>query len=341
MAPQPRRPGQRTARHPRRQTPATWVGWAGGVGPAPAPARHRHAADATGRDCPRRNCAATTRGSPTRRCGRSTTTRSSRRCSTAGGGRRTETVNRRFAEAAAEVAEPGARGLGAGLPPAARPADAPGDAARPADRLLPARAVPAAGALHAAPPPGRTAARDARRRPGRLPAAAGGAQRRPARGQAARRRRSPPTTQIVLDGRVVRTGAFPVSIDVAEMRGAARPARRAGPGRASCGTTSGRTRRVLLSVDRLDYTKGIEHRLTAYSELLRDGRVKVRDTVMVQVAVPSRERVESYRGPARTGSSARSAGSTASTAGSASPPSTTSTSRSTGPNWPRSTRPPT
>jgi trehalose 6-phosphate synthase len=54
--------------------------------------------------------------------------------------------------------------------------------------------------------------------------------------------------------------------------------------------------RVLLSVDRLDYTKGIEHRLTAYSELLRDGHVKVRDTVMVQVAVPSRERVENYKG---------------------------------------------
>jgi trehalose 6-phosphate synthase len=52
---------------------------------------------------------------------------------------------------------------------------------------------------------------------------------------------------------------------------------------------------VLLSVDRLDYTKGIEHRLTAYSELLRDGLVKVRDTALVQVAVPSRERVSGYR----------------------------------------------
>jgi trehalose 6-phosphate synthase len=58
----------------------------------------------------------------------------------------------------------------------------------------------------------------------------------------------------------------------------------------------GEPRRVLLSVDRLDYTKGIEHRLTAYSELLRDGRMKVRDTVVVQVAVPSRERVENYKG---------------------------------------------
>src|SRR3954449_11680562 len=57
----------------------------------------------------------------------------------------------------------------------------------------------------------------------------------------------------------------------------------------------GQPRRGLLSVARPDYTKGTEHRLTAYSELLRDSRVKVRDTVMVQVAVPSRERVDSYR----------------------------------------------
>ncbi len=100
--------------------------------------------------------------------------------------------------------------------------------------------------------------------------------------------------QITLDDRVVRTGAFPVSIDVAEMRAlAARPdvVDRARQLR----TDLGQPRRVLLSVDRLDYTKGIEHRLTAYSELLRDRRVKVHDSVMVQVAVPSRERVESYR----------------------------------------------
>jgi trehalose 6-phosphate synthase len=99
---------------------------------------------------------------------------------------------------------------------------------------------------------------------------------------------------ITVGGRTVRAGAFPVSIDVAEMRSlAARPdvlnhahqlRRRLGP-----------SKRVLLSVDRLDYTKGIEHRLTAYSELLRDGRIKVGDTVMVQVAVPSRERVEKYQ----------------------------------------------
>ena len=52
---------------------------------------------------------------------------------------------------------------------------------------------------------------------------------------------------------------------------------------------------VILGVDRLDYTKGIEHRLKAFRELLADGRLTVPDTVMVQVATPSRERVEHYQ----------------------------------------------
>jgi trehalose 6-phosphate synthase len=100
--------------------------------------------------------------------------------------------------------------------------------------------------------------------------------------------------EIIVESRVVRTGAFPVSIDVAEMEALARRPdviTRAGQLRDDLG----QPRHVLLSVDRLDYTKGIEHRLTAYSELLRDERVKVRDTAMVQVAVPSRDRVGHYR----------------------------------------------
>ncbi|WP_436522142.1 alpha,alpha-trehalose-phosphate synthase (UDP-forming) [Actinoplanes sp. HUAS TT8] len=99
---------------------------------------------------------------------------------------------------------------------------------------------------------------------------------------------------ITVGGRTVRTGAFPVSIDVREMRAlATRPDVVAEVKQLR--HDLGESKRVLVSVDRLDYTKGIEHRLTAYRELLRDGHVKVRDTVLVQVAVPSRERVESYR----------------------------------------------
>jgi len=52
---------------------------------------------------------------------------------------------------------------------------------------------------------------------------------------------------------------------------------------------------IMLGVDRLDYTKGIGHRFSAYAELLKEGKLDVDDTVLVQVASPSRERVETYR----------------------------------------------
>ncbi len=51
---------------------------------------------------------------------------------------------------------------------------------------------------------------------------------------------------------------------------------------------------MLLGIDRLDYTKGILHRLNAYGELLGEGRLGP-GTVLVQVASPSRERVEAYQ----------------------------------------------
>jgi len=102
------------------------------------------------------------------------------------------------------------------------------------------------------------------------------------------------TGEVSFDGRVVRTGAFPISIDVKEMEDLGRNPdviRRAKEIRADLGDPA----KLILGVDRLDYTKGIEHRLKAYRELLVDGTIKVQDTVMVQVAVPSRERVEQYR----------------------------------------------
>ncbi|HEX7352455.1 bifunctional alpha,alpha-trehalose-phosphate synthase (UDP-forming)/trehalose-phosphatase [Brachybacterium sp.] len=53
--------------------------------------------------------------------------------------------------------------------------------------------------------------------------------------------------------------------------------------------------RIVLGADRLDYTKGIRHRLKAWGELLDDGSIDPHDAVMIQIATPSRERVEAYR----------------------------------------------
>jgi trehalose 6-phosphate synthase len=99
---------------------------------------------------------------------------------------------------------------------------------------------------------------------------------------------------IEVGDRIARVGAFPISIEVDELaRLAATPEVREQA--AQIRRDLGEPDRVMLGVDRLDYTKGIEHRFKAYRELLADGLVKVPDTVLVQVAAPSRERVEHYR----------------------------------------------
>lgn len=96
------------------------------------------------------------------------------------------------------------------------------------------------------------------------------------------------------DGRTVRAAAFPISIDAEEFETLGRSEsveRRAAEIRAALGNP----RKVFLGVDRLDYTKGIHARLKAYGELVSEGHLDVTDSVFVQVATPSRERVEQYR----------------------------------------------
>lgn len=100
--------------------------------------------------------------------------------------------------------------------------------------------------------------------------------------------------EVLMDSRTVRVGAFPISIDASDLDRRARDRdvrRRAKEIRAELGNP----RTVLLGVDRLDYTKGIDVRLNAFTELLAADRVKRGDAVFLQVATPSRERVESYQ----------------------------------------------
>ncbi|MCC5949300.1 MAG: trehalose-6-phosphate synthase [Nitriliruptoraceae bacterium] len=54
-------------------------------------------------------------------------------------------------------------------------------------------------------------------------------------------------------------------------------------------------RRVLLGVDRLDYTKGIPNRLEAIEQLLTEHPEHVGRIAFVQIAVPSRDDVREYR----------------------------------------------
>jgi trehalose-6-phosphate synthase len=94
--------------------------------------------------------------------------------------------------------------------------------------------------------------------------------------------------------RQVRAAVFPISIDTGSLAALAReePVRARA---AEIRTALGNPALVLLGVDRLDYTKGILHRLKAYGELLDDGELDPVQAVLVLVASPSRERVEQYR----------------------------------------------
>ena len=99
--------------------------------------------------------------------------------------------------------------------------------------------------------------------------------------------------ELSFDGRTIHPGAYPVSIDVDRFEALAASEavqRRTAEFRQRLGTD----RKIILGVDRMDYTKGIDIRLHAYRGLLRSERITLDECVFVQVAVPSRERVEQY-----------------------------------------------
>ncbi len=100
-------------------------------------------------------------------------------------------------------------------------------------------------------------------------------------------------TVLSRDGRDIHVSAFPIGIDVERyIEGASRPeiAKRA----AAVRERLGNPKSVLLGVDRLDYTKGIDVRLRAFKELLIEEHFPPGDVVLIQVAQPSRDNVDAY-----------------------------------------------
>jgi trehalose 6-phosphate synthase len=96
------------------------------------------------------------------------------------------------------------------------------------------------------------------------------------------------------DGRIVRVGSFPISIDTADIESRAcdpQVQQRSREIRADLGNPE----LLLLGVDRLDYTKGIDQRVRAVGELFEEGTLRTPQHVMVQIAVPSREEDGHYQ----------------------------------------------
>jgi len=93
-------------------------------------------------------------------------------------------------------------------------------------------------------------------------------------------------------GRTIEVAGFPISIDTQRFQQLA-----ADPEiivQAERFRASWNHRKIILGVDRLDYTKGIDIRLRAFEEVLTRGSVTAKECVFIQVAVPTRQSVDDY-----------------------------------------------
>ena len=93
-------------------------------------------------------------------------------------------------------------------------------------------------------------------------------------------------------GRQVRCSAFPIGIDVDEFQTLAQ-------GKDARDTFESMQReysqrRLLLGIDRLDYSKGIPHRVRSFRELLANYPENRRSATLIQIASPTRESVDAY-----------------------------------------------
>jgi trehalose 6-phosphate synthase len=103
----------------------------------------------------------------------------------------------------------------------------------------------------------------------------------------------PATDRLKAFGRTIKVGAFPIGIDAEEF---ARMLR---------GVTARRMRdlmsaatvfrHLIVGVDRLDYSKGLEERFMGFERYLADNPDMRREVLMVQIAPVSRESVEAYQ----------------------------------------------
>jgi trehalose 6-phosphate synthase/phosphatase len=103
----------------------------------------------------------------------------------------------------------------------------------------------------------------------------------------------PEEDRVWLDEREVRFGVFPMGIDAESFSQlSASPDVHA---QLDAITRDAGGRRILLGVDRLDYTKGLRQRLVAFERLLQDDPSLKDGVRLIQVAVPSRDTIPSYQ----------------------------------------------
>lgn len=100
--------------------------------------------------------------------------------------------------------------------------------------------------------------------------------------------------QIAVGSRPVRLEALPIGIAAAEYAGMIGHDKKTAEQYAEW-VARYQGKKVLLAVDRLDYTKGVPERLRAYAHLLRSTPHLKENAVLIQIAVPTREGIDSYQ----------------------------------------------
>jgi len=102
-----------------------------------------------------------------------------------------------------------------------------------------------------------------------------------------------PISRIQYRDREVSLGALPISIDAEDFEETARSAEVEEHNAYLREVHKGR--KIILGVDRLDYTKGIPHRIEAFKDMLNRYPELREKVTFIQVVVPSRDNVEAYR----------------------------------------------
>ena len=98
--------------------------------------------------------------------------------------------------------------------------------------------------------------------------------------------------QININGRLVKADSFPLGIDYQKVQVDLKDKTVQKKARLFKGKIG--NKKIVLSVDRLDYTKGIPQRLQAFSEFLEKYPVWRKQVVLVMVAAPSRQEINEY-----------------------------------------------
>ncbi len=98
---------------------------------------------------------------------------------------------------------------------------------------------------------------------------------------------------VILRDRVVRVTDFPISIDYEKF--AAAREQKSVQKEAAALRRKYKDRKIILTVDRLDPTKGLAERLQAYYDFLKQNERFRGTVVMVMLAVPSRTEIDEYR----------------------------------------------